>query len=501
LKASVIDLGYNSLKMVSYEIGRGNSFRAYEQKGALTKLGEGLHETGFLSRESMERTVRELRLLRELCELERVDKVLPIATSPVREAVNGDEFLRMARDEVGLRFKVLSGNEEALFSYIGAVRAIREPNALFFDLGGGSLELAYARGYRIRRTMSLPLGALRMTELYGNGGKKFQKKEYERMSRTIEELLPRPEQLGLGSDTVLVGVGGSIRAIARYDQFLRDYPLNKLHNYVMRRKAVVSIHKRLRKMGTQKIARLEVFGKDRAESITAGSLVIAMLMGHLQMDRVVVSTHGLRDGILAEYLRSPASHFRKVMTEARAYESLSGLLVRNSWTESFTRSLASGGVVTSTEKRILDEAAEHFLDTYLSTRAESLFYSIMGEDSSLEHGDQVALALSMVRAKSQKIANWFYPRYESVLDGRSKESIERLAALVQLTGLLRESGSRATVRLRGRRLLLLVNHTRRNFPDLPLGEMVREMKDATALRVSPILSRSHAARVQRGVRG
>jgi exopolyphosphatase/guanosine-5'-triphosphate,3'-diphosphate pyrophosphatase len=374
LKASVIDLGYNSLKMVSYEVKPDGSFRAYDQRGELTRIGEGLDQTGFLGSEPMERTIAVLRLFNEVNRLAKVDRVIAIATSAVREAGNGPQFVRDAEAETGLRFRILTGEEEALFSFVGAAKATRLADGLFFDLGGGSLELTYSRQLHVRRLMSLPLGALRMTELYGRRDGKFSKKDYNRMKRRSLDLLPTREELGLSDDTVLVGVGGTIRALARYDQWLRDYPLNKVHNYVLRRKSVLAIHKLLRRMSEEKISRIDAFGKDRAGSIAAGSLVIAMLMTRLGFDEVVVSTHGLRDGVLSEQLRDARSYSREEFTERRANDSLAD------WRASAPRpqeevihTLAARGIITATEEYILQEAVRGFMDLYLSTRPETLF--------------------------------------------------------------------------------------------------------------------------------
>ena len=191
MRASVIDLGYNSLKMVSYETRPDDSFRAYDQRGSLTRLGEGLNQTGFLGQEAMERTLRGARAPEGgQPALAGSTASIAIATSPVREAGNGYRFQREAESVLGLKFKVLSGEEEALFSYIGAARATRLSDVLFFDLGGGSLEFTYARGFRVRKTLSLPLGALRMTELYGREGSRYSKKDYDKMRRRTAELLP-----------------------------------------------------------------------------------------------------------------------------------------------------------------------------------------------------------------------------------------------------------------------------------------------------------------------
>lgn len=483
MKASVIDLGYNSLKMVSYEIRPDNSFRAFDQRGELTRIGEGLHQTGFLGQEPIDRTLKALNQLNEVNHLSGINQVLAIATSPIREAANGEEFLERAETETGLKFRVLTGKEEALFSYIGAARSTLLPDVLFFDLGGGSLELTYAHNFRVKKIMSLPVGALRMSELYGRGDGRFDKNEYDRLRKRIEDLLPTRDELGVNGETALLGVGGTVRALAKYDQWLRDYPLNKLHNYVIRAKSVTAINKTLRKMNAQKISKIEAMGKDRATSITAGSLVIETLMRRMRINELVVSTHGLRDGILAEYLRDSAAYESKLLDEYRANESLADWFGRRSGTEEFTRDLMTRKIITPREALILDESITAFLDIYLSTRAESLFYSILNEDSFLDHRDQVEMALAFVRAKAPRTSNWFYARYRSILRDKTKDSVDKLAAFIQLAEILELTHSRARVRLTGNRLRFFIKSSRKDLPLLLLEHAAKELKDATSLKV------------------
>lgn len=494
MKASVIDLGYNSLKMVSYEVKPGGSFKAYDQRGELTMIGEGLDQTGFLGTEQIDRTIAVLKLFNEVNRLEKVERVLAIATSAVREAGNGPDFVRQAEAATGLRLRILTGEEEALFSYVGAAKATRLPNCLFFDLGGGSLEFAYARGLRVVRLMSLPLGALRMTELYGKGDGRYSRKDYNRMKRRIAGLLPTREELGLTDDTVLAGVGGTLRALARYDQWLRDYPLNKVHNYALRRKSIMAIHKLLRRMNEAKISRIDSFGKDRAGSVTAGSLVIAMMMNRLGFDDVVVSTHGLRDGVLSEQLRDPRSYSRDEFRRRNANASLAEWRAAGTRPrEELVHTLAARAIISAREENILEEAVRSFMDLYLSTRPETLFYSIISQDSVLDHRDQLAAAIALVRAKAPKMAEWFFDTYSSVLKGTERESIDRMGAVVQLIEVLRLTGSRAKVHLDHDVLKVEIESTMGDeFPTMVLGQTVNDLEEATGLRLRTTVTRARS---------
>lgn len=103
----------------------------------------------------------------------------------------------------------------------------------------------------------------------------------------------------------LVGIGGSVRAIARYHQEITKHPLTKLQNYVMDSFSIRSIRKNLCKLAYDEIANIDAIGKKRARSIAAASVVIDRLMQKLEIEKIIVSTYGLREGYLSEYLRSP----------------------------------------------------------------------------------------------------------------------------------------------------------------------------------------------------
>jgi exopolyphosphatase/guanosine-5'-triphosphate,3'-diphosphate pyrophosphatase len=489
-KVSVIDLGYNSLKMVSYEVRPDGTFRAYDQRGELTKIGEGLDRSGSLSREAMNRTMRVLKILNEINRMEKVDGVLAVATSAVREARNGAQFVRDVESATKIKFRVLTAQEEALFSYVGGAQATRFPTVLFFDLGGGSLELTYAEDRKIKRFLSLPLGALRMTEVYGMRGGGYTKRDYERLKMRIAELLPSRGELDLSNETVLMGVGGTIRALARYDQWNSGYPLNKVHNYVIERKSIMATHKLLRDMTVDKISHIDSFSKDRAESVTSGSLIIAMLMDRLEFSNLVVSTHGLRDGVLSEYLRDAHFHAGERYTIEKANASLATLKPGDS-KKGVVRSLAQLGILNKREEYILEEAIGSFMDLYLTTRPETLFYSIISLDSVLDHQEQLAAAIVMVRAKSPKMAKWYLEFYSAILRDIRRESIYKMGATVVLAEILYRTGSRATFSTKSGVLTIGIEAgTERSLSRLLLDEAASQLGKEMGVKVKVTFNRT-----------
>ncbi len=483
MKVSVIDLGFNSLKLVSYETSeRDSSFVAYDQESVPARLGEGLSQTGFLGSEPIRRAVEGLKFFREVNELYGIRHTLPVATSAVREAANREPFLKQVFEETGFRFRVLSGREEALFSYAGASRALGNSNLLLFDIGGGSLEIVYSDGRKIRNILSLPLGGLRLTQLYADRDGSFREKAYSRMEQRIMDLLPSREELVLKDDTILAGVGGNLRALTRWDQKLRDYPFNKIHNYSLKRESVDVMSKELAGMSSSEIGEIDVIGRDRAETLAAGALVIDSIMKKLGFRRLVVSTHGLRDGVLATFLEDPLGYHKGKI--GKIPPKIAALLSEEQHTAvpmKFLQSLREIDLIDEGEDRIISFALRWLLGEATSLRPESVFSLMMDEDSTLSHKDQLLGSLTVVELRRARTANWLYYRYRSMLKQGSEKSVERFAAISRFLEILIRTDSKIAVSfLEGDAKIQLRIASRtpsQQFPHKILGVAVNQLGD------------------------
>jgi exopolyphosphatase / guanosine-5'-triphosphate,3'-diphosphate pyrophosphatase len=483
LKVSVIDLGFNSLKLVCYEVRQDNSFIAYDQESVPARLGEGLSQTGFLGAEPMRRAIEGLKFFREINELYGIRHCLPVATSAVREAANKEQFLNQVLEETGFKFRTLSGKEEALYSYFGASMALGESGILFFDIGGGSLEFVYSNGSRVKKIFSFPLGGLRLTQLYADEDGTFKNKSYWRMKKRIMDLLPTKQELLLSEDTVLAGVGGNLRALARLDQALKDYPFNKIHNYTIKRQSVETMCGDLSSMTRREIAEIQAIGRDRATTIVAGSLVIECIMKKLGFQRLTVSTHGLRDGVLASFLQDPLSYHKGKIGNSFQSETKS---IRDKMFEqsigNFLKVLESYDLVDDRENRIVLFALNWLVNNEaLSFRPDPLFALMMDEDSRLSHRDQLIASLAVVELRKARTAQWLFSRYSSLLKTKSDESIERIASISRFLEIIVRTGSKVRISFaeNGARIMMSVSPpkqpTQQKFPQKMLHESVNEL--------------------------
>jgi len=218
LKISIIDIGSNTIKLVIYEVRKDSSFIGVHQESIKVKLGESLAYSDSLNEQSILKSIDVLLQYRDITRLEAANKVLCVGTSAVREARNGQYFIDQILKKTGFRVRILNGEEEAYYSYLGASMTTCIPNGLYFDLGGGSLELVYTEDFNVKKAEALPLGALRLSRTFANDDGSFSKKDCDNMTQSILDTLPTKKNYGIGIDTLLVGAGGTLRAIGRYDQ-------------------------------------------------------------------------------------------------------------------------------------------------------------------------------------------------------------------------------------------------------------------------------------------
>jgi len=487
--ASVIDLGFNSAKLANYHVNDRSNFRIVSQEDAKVKLGEDLDETGFLAESPMDRTLQVLKMFREVIDLESPRYILPVATSAVREAANRDEFLHLAKNVAGLDFRLLSEEEEALLSYFGAVSSLRIPTGVFFDLGGGTLAIVSSEGYRVRKVLSLPLGARRLTYRYGDKRGLFQRKSYDKMKDHVLDLLPSRRELRLQRGAALVGIGGTIRAMARFHQVESGYVLEKVHNYRMSYEEVNWCANRFLKMKKRDLASIRAIGPSRSETMAAGACVVRMLMKKLGMSEIVCSSHGLREGTLALFLHDRRWFRSKVLEPATVYRQLGspGRMWTSNW-DRYVSEMFASKLVSSEEYSLLSQARYLTKNTLRTADLRALFYQLVSVDSPLSHRDQLMLAISIIATTAEGYARLLFGEFSPPLKRKDRESIRRLSAAFELLELLDRMGARLRISVVRGRTKLEVAPSGALSEEL-LARAVGKLRDEFALALSYSVTR------------
>ena len=170
-RLAAIDIGTNSMRLIIAEPLRGGNYRILDEEKESTRLGVSLSKTGRLDPVAIEKSLAALRRMKQIAEGFQVTQSRTIATCAVREATNGDEFRRRAREELGIEIEVISAEQEALLAFFSVQRSfdLTDKHVAVADIGGGSTEIVLAYGNLVEAIYTTQLGAVRLSEMFGNG--------------------------------------------------------------------------------------------------------------------------------------------------------------------------------------------------------------------------------------------------------------------------------------------------------------------------------------------
>ncbi|MDT9249673.1 MAG: Ppx/GppA phosphatase family protein [Limnospira sp. PMC 1291.21] len=304
-----IDLGTNSLHMVIVRIDKSlPAFTIIAREKDTVRLGD-CGPKGQLKPEVMDRAIATLKRFQELAKTFNVEQVVAVATSAVREAPNGRDFIKRVSDELDLEINLISGPEEARRIYLGVLSAMEfhdEPHVII-DIGGGSTELILGDGGEPKFLSSTKVGAVRLTQEYIKTDP-ISRTEFLFVQAYIRGMLERPvDELRLhlqpGKVPHLVGTSGTIETLAVMiaKEKLGTEPtplagyqitLNELHNIVSR----------LRKLSYQERLQIPGINDRRAEIILAGALILQEAMSLLEIESLTICERSLREGVIVDWM-------------------------------------------------------------------------------------------------------------------------------------------------------------------------------------------------------
>lgn len=292
-----IDIGTNTVLLLVGTIGTDGRIGVLHDSVQAPRLGQGVDAARRLAPASIIRVLRVLSEYRSIMEPFHPDLTIVAATSAVRDAQNRQEFIERVREAMGWDVRVLSGNEEAEWTFAGTVSGSSQPgSALVVDIGGGSTEISIGTGLRPSFHTSIDIGAVRLTE------------------RLLPSTPPRPEELAaaraeivaqlaaIPADTFTNGiayaVAGTPTTLAAHCAGLRTFDRSVVDGYELSRNAVEGALRHLAILTPAEIRKLGSHFEGREDVITAGALILSQVMDHFGLERIRVSVRGLRYGAL-----------------------------------------------------------------------------------------------------------------------------------------------------------------------------------------------------------
>ncbi|MFE7127391.1 exopolyphosphatase [Streptomyces sp. NPDC057617] len=306
-RVAAVDCGTNSIRLLVADVPSGTGERTgqltdLDRRMRIVRLGQGVDRTGRLAPEALERTFEACREYAAVIKEHGAERVRFVATSASRDAENRDEFVHGVLDILGVEPEVITGDQEAEFSFTGATRELPGRDSyLVVDIGGGSTEFVVGDD-RVRAARSVDIGCVRLTErhLLRNGviSDPPSAAEIAAIRADIDAALDLAERtVPLREPRTLVGLAGSVTTVAGIALGLRAYDPAAIHHARIPYEQVRSITDHLLTATHAERAAIPVMHPGRTDVIGAGALVLLSIMERTSAPEVVVSEHDILDGI------------------------------------------------------------------------------------------------------------------------------------------------------------------------------------------------------------
>ncbi len=305
MRIAAIDVGSNSIHMVVAQVESDGRFRVLDRAKEMVRLGRGSLSNGRLSAEAMSAGIRTLAAFRTLAERQGVERFKAVATSAVREASNGGDFIQRVADEVGLRVKVIPGREEARLIYLGVRHAVdlHDEATVILDAGGGSVELIFTEEAKPVALHSLKIGVARLSEKFvdadapgTHGMERLENYLAEQLDPVLSPLAKRNVRRVIGTSGTLLNLIG-MAACQRGEP-----PDGRLNNCVATAEEVAQLRRALSKADREQRLRIKGLDAKRVDFVVAGACLADYVLRRLDAKELVACTWALREGVLLDFI-------------------------------------------------------------------------------------------------------------------------------------------------------------------------------------------------------
>ncbi|HWD24344.1 MAG TPA: Ppx/GppA phosphatase family protein, partial [Acidimicrobiales bacterium] len=344
MRIAALDLGSNSFHLIVAEARLDGSFVTIVADKAMLRLGDVVARTGALGRTMTDEAIAVLQRFRAIADSTKVDEIVAVGTSAIREARDSVAFVDRVRDEVGIDISVVDGVEEArmIFTAVRASVLIDRPPALAVDLGGGSVELMIGDQTTLLYASSVKVGVARVTAKLRPSDPLTQR-DRERLAAHVEDALaPTLAEVRAYAPQMLIGSSGTLTSLAvmALGEMGEEAP-DSLNQLSVPKAALDAVFEKIFALSSGERAKLRGTDAKRAELLPAGAAVLSHLMEATGIDVLTISEWALREGIVIE---SIGAHDRAdLQDDPRAIRraSVMSLCRRSNWRQPHARQVAT----------------------------------------------------------------------------------------------------------------------------------------------------------------
>jgi exopolyphosphatase / guanosine-5'-triphosphate,3'-diphosphate pyrophosphatase len=306
VRVAVIDIGTNSTRLLVADV-EGTGVEQVERRTTVTNMGRGVDHTNLICSEAIDDVCGVIADYKAHYEEMGAERVMAIATSAVRDALNGEAFIAELRERFDLDARLLTGEEEAHLTYLGATaHRSAEEATLVFDIGGGSTELIVGSGSEVGFHASLQAGTIRQSERHLTSDPPHTY-ELEDLASDVRQAIERAiaDQHG-GRALRGIAVAGTPTSLAAIDQELEPYDPSRVHGYRLGMRRIQRMLSRLSSLPLAERLRVPGLHPGRAPTIVAGAVILVQVMRAFRLDEIEVSELDILQGSALSAAMAPA---------------------------------------------------------------------------------------------------------------------------------------------------------------------------------------------------
>ncbi len=303
-KHCVIDIGTNSVRMLIAEY-HGSSINIIKKKMEMTRIGKGVDKTKLLSERGINETLESLKRFKKEANEEKVGTIYAIATSAVRDAKNKSDFIDRCKREVGINIEVIDGYREAELGFMGILGGLKyNGNILAIDIGGGSTELIIGSSEGIKYSISIDIGAVRLTDRFITTDP-ITNNEFEDLKNNIQDNIRNPlQQIKKYSINKVAGIGGTITTLAAIKQNMEEYSREKIHSSILCIEDIDHMINRFMNMNNEQRKLINGLQPKRADIILTGAKILYEILENISKEEIIVSDYDNLEGFLFDNMSS-----------------------------------------------------------------------------------------------------------------------------------------------------------------------------------------------------
>jgi exopolyphosphatase/guanosine-5'-triphosphate,3'-diphosphate pyrophosphatase len=462
---AVIDLGTNTFHLLIAEVNSEGEFYIKHKFKEMVKLGEGGIDSNIIAEPAFHRGIQALKNFSQYIEQHHCQRIIAFATSAIRTAKNGQDFVRRAFEVTGIKIQVINGNEEAALIYEGVRNGIQLPHqepVLIMDIGGGSVEFIVANSLHPLLLRSLNLGAARMYEKFKPSDPMTPQQIALIENYYQQELKTLIDEIREFQVTKLIGTSGAFETLATMIAYQQGDVLTasgNINGYQFHAEQFYSIYHQLLNANREQRLQIQGMDKQRVDLINVGIILIATVQKLLNINKFMVSTYALKDGIFFTHLGNKVHGIGASSPNDKSIreKAVKNLCKKFHCTEKHTQKVLQLALSLfeqtkelhwygELEKELLTYAAWlHDIGYYIHRSGHHKHgqYIIMNSQLAGFSHDELLLLGNIVRYHRKSLPSKDHPYY-AILTPEHKVMVKKLAAILRLADHL-DKGHRSLV--------------------------------------------------------